>query len=157
MTHREWRDVPSSRRAAIAVAGTVQVALAASAWWDLSRRPADQVRGPKWLWSLAIAVNFAGPIAYFTAGRVPPRATDAGQSGQDISPDATAIASALAGVPSTPAAARLWWCAGGSGQPCSPRVTVDCPAFPGGARLRSRARAPRPVRDALRSSCRRAR
>ncbi|WP_328457790.1 PLD nuclease N-terminal domain-containing protein [Amycolatopsis sp. NBC_00438] len=103
MTRREWRDVPSSRRAAIAVAGTVQVALAASAWWDLSRRPADQVCGPKWLWSLVIAVNFAGPIAYFTAGRVPPRATDAGQSGQDTSPDATAIASALAGVPSTPA------------------------------------------------------
>ncbi|MFG1647585.1 PLD nuclease N-terminal domain-containing protein [Amycolatopsis sp. NPDC049252] len=79
-SHQRWSDLPARQRTAIAIAGTVQLALAASAWWDLSRRTADQVRGPKWVWSWVIAVNFAGPIAYFAAGRVPPRATASGQS-----------------------------------------------------------------------------
>ncbi|WP_410622889.1 PLD nuclease N-terminal domain-containing protein [Amycolatopsis sp. cmx-8-4] len=80
MTHRKWRDLPWSQRTAIAAAGAVQTVLAASAWWDLARRPADRVRGPKWSWACVIAVNFIGPIAYFTAGRVPPRAATTGQS-----------------------------------------------------------------------------
>lgn len=80
MTHRKWHDLTSSQRTTIAVAGAVQIALAASAWRDLARRPGDQVRGPKWSWAWVIAVNFLGPIAYFTAGRVPPRATTTGQS-----------------------------------------------------------------------------
>jgi hypothetical protein len=80
MTHRKWRDLPSSQRTAIAAAGAVQTALAASAWWDLARRPGDQVRGPKWSWACVIAVNSIGPIAYFAAGRIPPGATSTGQS-----------------------------------------------------------------------------
>jgi hypothetical protein len=39
---------------------------------DLKRRPADQVRGPKWLWAVAVfLVNSAGalPLAYFRYGR----------------------------------------------------------------------------------------
>jgi hypothetical protein len=47
----------------------VQISLAATAWVDLARRPAELVRGPKPAWALAIAVNFVGPIAYFTVGR----------------------------------------------------------------------------------------
>jgi hypothetical protein len=60
--------------------GRCQVLLAAGAWWDLARRPADRVRGPKWLWAPVIAVNFAGPVLYFSCGRIPPRATSTGQS-----------------------------------------------------------------------------
>ena len=43
--------------------------LAAAAWWDLARRPATQVRGPKWMWALVIGVNFVGPVLYFARGR----------------------------------------------------------------------------------------
>ena len=34
------------------------------------RPPAEQVRGPKAAWALGIAVNVAGPIAYFAVGRI---------------------------------------------------------------------------------------
>jgi Phospholipase_D-nuclease N-terminal len=56
------------------VTTTIQLGLAAAAWTDLARRPAVQVRGPKWRWALVIAVNYAGPLAYFRWGRArPPR------------------------------------------------------------------------------------
>jgi hypothetical protein len=44
-------------------------------WWDLKRRPASQVRGPKWLWATVVTVvSSAGvvPIAYFVFGRRQP-------------------------------------------------------------------------------------
>jgi hypothetical protein len=42
---------------------------------DITRRPAGQIRGPKWLWAAAVAaVNSVGavPICYFAFGRRPP-------------------------------------------------------------------------------------
>ena len=38
---------------------------------DLKRRPAAQVRGPKWLWAASALVNSAGviPLSYFLLGR----------------------------------------------------------------------------------------
>lgn len=68
---RQWSDLSPAQQAGIVVAGTVQVALAATAWWDLAHRPASQVRGPKPLWAVGIAVNWVGPLAYFTVGRMP--------------------------------------------------------------------------------------
>ena len=59
------------RRVALAVLAALQLALAASAWTDLARRPARLVRGPKWIWALVIAVNFVGPLWYFRWGRLP--------------------------------------------------------------------------------------
>ena len=56
----------------LVVAGSVEAALKVAALVDLSRRPADQVRGPKWRWALAITlVNAFGaaPLAYFRWGR----------------------------------------------------------------------------------------
>ncbi|WP_326835001.1 PLDc N-terminal domain-containing protein [Amycolatopsis rhabdoformis] len=66
---RPWKDLPPGRRAAVLGAAVIQIGLAAAAWWDLARRPAGEVRGPKPLWAWVIAVNFAGPIAYFRWGR----------------------------------------------------------------------------------------
>jgi hypothetical protein len=43
---------------------------------DLKRRPASQIRGPKWLWAAVVAVvSSAGvvPIAYFLFRRRQPR------------------------------------------------------------------------------------
>jgi hypothetical protein len=36
---------------------------------DLSRRPADRVRGPKWLWRILGTANTAGSATYWLAGR----------------------------------------------------------------------------------------
>ena len=38
-------------------------------WADLAKRPADKVRGPKWLWAVLSLVNGFGPGAYFMLGR----------------------------------------------------------------------------------------
>ncbi len=67
---RGWHGLSPARRRAIIALATVQLGLAASAWTDLLRRPAGEVRGPKWRWALLIAVNFVGPISYFCFGRV---------------------------------------------------------------------------------------
>jgi len=37
-------------------------------WGDLHRRPADQIRGRKWVWRLA-SLNLSGSAAYFLFGR----------------------------------------------------------------------------------------
>jgi hypothetical protein len=73
---KRWSELSRAQRTAIVVAGAVQVTLAAVAVNDLVRRPAAQVRGPKWAWAPAMAVNFVGPVAYLCAGRRP--APDAG-------------------------------------------------------------------------------
>ena len=44
-------------------------ALTISAWTDLARRDPRQINGSKRMWAAIIAVNFIGPIAYFTRGR----------------------------------------------------------------------------------------
>jgi len=66
-----WHDLSRSRRGAMIALGAAQVSLAAGAWWDLARRPAAAVNGPKSLWALVIAVNFVGPLAYLRFGRRP--------------------------------------------------------------------------------------
>lgn len=69
---RRWRDLTPPQQAAIIVSAIVQFGLAAAAWTDLARRAPAQVRGPKWRWAALIAVNYAGPLAYFRWGRKPP-------------------------------------------------------------------------------------
>ncbi len=69
MTRKRWSDLTDREKTAVLVAVSVQLSLAATAWIDLARRPAELVRGPKAAWAAAIAVNFVGPIAYFTVGR----------------------------------------------------------------------------------------
>jgi hypothetical protein len=66
---KRWSDLSPIQQAGVVTLGAAQVALAAAAWIDLARRPAQQVRGPKAAWGVAIAVNFVGPISYFVLGR----------------------------------------------------------------------------------------
>jgi hypothetical protein len=49
----------------------LQVALLAAAFTDIYRRPVEEIRGSRWLWSVVALVNFMGigPIAYFAFGR----------------------------------------------------------------------------------------
>lgn len=69
MNRRKWSQLSDGEKTGVLVVGSIQIALAATAWIDLARRPAEQVRGPKPAWAAAIAINFVGPVAYFTFGR----------------------------------------------------------------------------------------
>ena len=69
MQRRTWRDMSPLQRAATMALGAVQIALLAAALVDIRRRPRDEIRGPKPLWTALSFINFAGPIAYFTLGR----------------------------------------------------------------------------------------
>jgi hypothetical protein len=66
---RKWQELSSGEQAAVLTLASVQLSLAATAWTDLARRPADQVNGPKAAWAAIIAINFVGPVLYFTKGR----------------------------------------------------------------------------------------
>jgi Family of unknown function (DUF5652) len=69
---RRWSDLSESTRKLIIVVAVAESILKGVALVDLKRRPASQVRGPKWLWAPVIAVvNSAGvvPISYLAFGR----------------------------------------------------------------------------------------
>jgi len=71
MVDQHWKNLsPRTRRLLIAAAGAEGV-LKVAALIDMKRRPADQIRGSKWVWGPAMVINSAGviPIAYFTLGR----------------------------------------------------------------------------------------
>ena len=67
---RDWKKLTRRRRAGALIAASLQLGLAASAWADLARRSPESVRGAKWRWAVLIAVNYAGPLAYFRWGRI---------------------------------------------------------------------------------------
>jgi len=71
MKSRRWSDLSPRQQTAILVAASVQLSLAATAWADLARRPAELVNGRKAMWAAVIAVNYVGPLVYFTRGRLP--------------------------------------------------------------------------------------
>ena len=68
MPKRKWKDMTPRQRALILVAASVQLSRAATAFTDLARRPAAQVRGRKVAWVPVIMLNTVGPIIYFVFG-----------------------------------------------------------------------------------------
>lgn len=68
-SRKSWSDLTHRQRTAVAMSAAVQMALAIAAWTDLARRDPWQINGSKKMWAAFIAVNFIGPIAYFTRGR----------------------------------------------------------------------------------------
>jgi hypothetical protein len=69
MASKKWSELSARQRRRIVAGAVVQVALQSAALVDLSRRPAEEVNGPKAAWVAASFVNFVGPIAYFVFGR----------------------------------------------------------------------------------------
>lgn len=65
----KWQDLSSGQQTAVLTLASVQLSLAATAWADLARRPAEEVNGSKAKWAAIIAINFVGPVLYFTKGR----------------------------------------------------------------------------------------
>ena len=73
---RQWSDLSERNRRLLTITAVAEGILKLVALIDLKRRPASQVRGPKWLWATALAVvSSAGilPVAYFAFGRRPSR------------------------------------------------------------------------------------
>ena len=73
---RQWRDLSGRTRRLLAIAAVAEGILKLAALVDLKRRPASQVRGPKWVWAMVLTVvSSAGavPISYFVFGRRQPR------------------------------------------------------------------------------------
>ena len=68
---KQWRDFSPRQRQITIVAAAAEAALKAAMLIDLRRRPAAQIRGPKWLWASTALINTAGiaPLSYFVVGR----------------------------------------------------------------------------------------
>ena len=69
MAKKKWSELSKGKRRLIVVAGVAEAGLKAAMLIDLKRRPADQVRGSKWLWTPLAFVNLVGPVSYFAFGR----------------------------------------------------------------------------------------
>jgi NADH:ubiquinone oxidoreductase subunit 6 (subunit J) len=76
---RQWSDLSGRTRGLIIAGAVAELILKVAALIDIRRRPASQVRGPRWLWAaLVTVVGSAGiiPVSYFVLGRRPPRSPD---------------------------------------------------------------------------------
>ncbi|MDQ3864148.1 MAG: PLD nuclease N-terminal domain-containing protein [Actinomycetota bacterium] len=69
MANRRWSELSSGQRRAIVLSGVVQMTLLIAALVDIRRRPQEEIRGSKRLWTAAAFVNFVGPLSYFVFGR----------------------------------------------------------------------------------------
>jgi len=66
---KKWSDLSATQQRTIVVTGAVEAVITAVALWDIVRRPASDVRGPKLAWVLSFVVQPFGPLAYLGAGR----------------------------------------------------------------------------------------
>jgi hypothetical protein len=57
------------QRAALLTLGALELSAKLAAARDIKRRPAEQIRGSKLFWRMALAVNTLGPLGYFVLGR----------------------------------------------------------------------------------------
>ena len=69
MPKKKWADLTPRQQRAIRVGGVLEAVMTAAALRDLARRPAEEVRGSKAGWVLALFVQPFGPITYFAVGR----------------------------------------------------------------------------------------
>jgi hypothetical protein len=76
MARTQWRDLSEQNRRLLIAAAVAEGILKVAALIDIKRRPASQIRGPKWVWAAMVAVvSSAGvvPVSYFVVGRRQPR------------------------------------------------------------------------------------
>jgi hypothetical protein len=73
---KQWSDLSPRTRRLLTVMAVVEGILKLAALNDIRRRPASQIRGPRWLWATAMAVTGSAgvvPMSYFVFGRRQPR------------------------------------------------------------------------------------
>ena len=66
---KKWSEPQRAEWTLIVAVGVVEVVLLATTLIDIKRRPVDQIKGSKRMWTALAFVNIVGPIAYFTFGR----------------------------------------------------------------------------------------
>lgn len=74
MARKHWSDFSERSRMLLLTAAAAEGLLRVAALIDIKRRPADQIRGRKWMWAAAVAaISSAGvlPVSYFILGRHP--------------------------------------------------------------------------------------
>jgi hypothetical protein len=72
MADRQWSDLSTGTRRLIIGGAVAEGILKVAALVDMARRPADQIRGSKWIWAPTVLLvnSFGGaPLAYFAFGR----------------------------------------------------------------------------------------
>ena len=74
---KRWSELSPRTRRLIIGAAVAEGLLKLAALIDIKRRPASQVRGPRWVWATLVAVVSSFgllPISYFLFGRRRPPA-----------------------------------------------------------------------------------
>lgn len=66
---KSWSDLSPGAKVVVIIGSVVELVLTSVALADLRRRDPDEVRGPKWIWSLLCFVQPVGPVLYLVAGR----------------------------------------------------------------------------------------
>ena len=69
MLKKRWQDMTPLQQAGIMILTIIQFSLLGAAYWDIRRRPANELNGNTPFWRVAVFINFIGPIAYFLFGR----------------------------------------------------------------------------------------
>ena len=69
MAKRSWSDLSPQARTGIVIVAAVEAVLTTTALRDLHSRNSSEVKGPKFLWRLALLVQPVGPIGYLLLGR----------------------------------------------------------------------------------------
>ncbi|WP_231728513.1 hypothetical protein [Arthrobacter sp. EPSL27] len=65
---KAWKELSPMAKFGTITAAVVQLSLLVAAQTDITRRPANQIRGSKAMWRVATLINFVGPGSYFTFG-----------------------------------------------------------------------------------------
>jgi hypothetical protein len=65
---KAWKDLSPAAKFGTITTAAVQLSLLVAAQTDITRRPANQIRGSKAMWRVATLINFVGPGSYFTFG-----------------------------------------------------------------------------------------
>ncbi|MGB3412433.1 MAG: PLDc N-terminal domain-containing protein [Microthrixaceae bacterium] len=66
---RTWAELSTGAKVAVIAGGLAEAVVTGAAVRDLRQRERASLRGPKWLWFMASAVQPFGPLAYFAFAR----------------------------------------------------------------------------------------
>jgi hypothetical protein len=69
LARRKWSDLSDRQKTLILTMIAIQISLLLTALADIYRRPAENIRGSKRVWTAISFVNFVGPVSYFLFGR----------------------------------------------------------------------------------------
>lgn len=69
---QKWSELRPATKVGIGGLLALHLSLVAAAHTDLTRRPAERIHGPKWVWRLLTVANSSFSVAYFVWGRHKP-------------------------------------------------------------------------------------